>query len=53
MLDLSAKVFRTYNASETLQSLLVKREFEEEDDLETKAKFYDHCNRQVAILCNH
>jgi len=55
MEDLSAKVFRTYNASYTLQSELSK--FEEskkekytQDEL---VKFYNDANREVAILCNH
>jgi DNA topoisomerase-1 len=49
---LTAKVFRTYNASKTLQEQL---------DLLTNSranvneKFlaYNRANRQVAILCNH
>jgi len=53
--DLSAKVFRTYNASATLQSELNKfdmsrREKYSQDDM---VKFYNDANRQVAILCNH
>ena len=49
---LTAKVFRTYNASKTLQDQL---------DLLTKSKAnvsekvlaYNRANRQVALLCNH
>eukprot|EP00747_Dinoflagellata_sp_TGD_P211247 gnl/TRDRNA2_/TRDRNA2_84451_c0_seq4.p1 gnl/TRDRNA2_/TRDRNA2_84451_c0~~gnl/TRDRNA2_/TRDRNA2_84451_c0_seq4.p1 ORF type:complete len:771 (+),score=215.04 gnl/TRDRNA2_/TRDRNA2_84451_c0_seq4:66-2378(+) len=53
--DLSAKVFRTYNASYTLQSELSKFPMENlklynQDDL---VKYYNDANRQVAILCNH
>ena len=54
MEDLSAKVFRTYNASYTLQQELEKGEIDpDEDTVETKVKFYEDCNRKVAILCNH
>merc|ERR1712032_26687 len=53
--DLSAKVFRTYNASFTLQQELAKFEVEKrelytQDEL---VKFYNDANRSVAILCNH
>jgi len=53
MSDLSAKVFRTFNASFTLQNELDKSEFNEKDDLEAKVSFYNEANKQVAILCNH
>lgn len=63
MPGLSAKVFRTYNASITLQQELGKTKgFQFADrkaDLTTespeheKRYFYDTCNKQVAILCNH
>lgn len=54
MEDLSAKVFRTYNASITLQNELAKSEIDpDKDTVETKVKFYEDCNRKVAILCNH
>ena len=52
MNDLSAKVFRTYNASRTLQEQLCKEELKT-DDIDEKVKFYEDANRQVAILCNH
>ena len=57
MSDLSAKVFRTYNASYTLQKLL-KEEAEskgisENSTVDAKYAFYNECNRQVALLCNH
>lgn len=54
MESLSAKVFRTYNASYTLQNELNKGNLNpDKDSVETKTKFYDDCNRKVAILCNH
>lgn len=49
---LSAKVFRTYNASVTLENELQKEDVGGcETDL--KVDFYNEANRQVAILCNH
>jgi DNA topoisomerase-1 len=49
---LSAKVFRTYNASFTLQQELNKgTTFKEEID--HKIGFYNDANKEVAILCNH
>ena len=52
--DLSAKVFRTYNASITLQNELNQGEIDADNDtVEQKIKFYEDCNRKVAILCNH
>ena len=60
MPGLTAKVFRTYNASITLQEQLGKfaEEFgappEEADASESAVRlFYNRANRQVAILCNH
>ena len=54
MEDLSAKVFRTYNASFTLQQELSKGEIDADNDtVETKVKFYEDCNRKEAIMCNH
>lgn len=60
MPGLTAKVFRTYNASITLQEQLAKfaEEFgaspEEADVSESAVRlFYNRANRQVAILCNH
>jgi DNA topoisomerase-1 len=50
---LSAKVFRTYNASITLQKELEKCTLKENDDIDLKVAFYNEANRQVAILCNH
>jgi len=53
--DLTAKVFRTYNASFTLQQELAKFDVSKkyaftQDQL---VKFYNDANREVAILCNH
>lgn len=49
---LTAKVFRTYNASSTLQNELNKCDLE---GLTMEEKFlkYKEANKQVAILCNH
>ncbi|GMI37181.1 hypothetical protein TeGR_g744, partial [Tetraparma gracilis] len=53
---LSAKVFRTYNASKTLQDELAKTEqLESWSSLSETQKVdeYNAANRVVAILCNH
>lgn len=50
---LSAKVFRTYNASFTLQEQLDNKEFDKESTIEEKVGYYNEANKQVAILCNH
>lgn len=52
MPDLSAKVFRTYNASITLQDELYKHNVSNEL-LSQKLVYYNKANRTVAILCNH
>lgn len=49
---LTAKVFRTYNASMTLQDQLDKLT-ESEDNVNAKVLSYNRANRAVAILCNH
>ncbi|XP_014679175.1 PREDICTED: DNA topoisomerase I, mitochondrial-like [Priapulus caudatus] len=52
MEGLTAKVFRTFNASKTLQdqlSLLTKAE----DPITAKILSYNRANRAVALLCNH
>ncbi|KAF4796216.1 hypothetical protein TURU_086268 [Turdus rufiventris] len=49
---LTAKVFRTYNASITLQEQL-KALTNPEDDIAGKLLSYNRANRAVAILCNH
>lgn len=52
MPGLSAKVFRTYNASFTMSTLL--KELKDTDiSIQEKVKLYNDCNRKVAILCNH
>ena len=53
MQGLSAKVFRTYNASITLQQELDKRIFDENESTDAKVSYYNEANKQVAILCNH
>lgn len=52
MPGLTAKVFRTYNASNTLQQQL---DALTEPDANATAKLlqYNRANRAVAILCNH
>nr|XP_015815507.2 DNA topoisomerase I, like [Nothobranchius furzeri] len=49
---LTAKVFRTYNASITLQQQL-KEITNGEDNIPAKILSYNRANRAVAILCNH
>jgi DNA topoisomerase-1 len=51
MPGLTAKVFRTYNASYTMAKLL--RELKAEGNIMDKVKAYNDANRMVAILCNH
>uniref|UniRef100_A0A6T8PCF5 DNA topoisomerase 1 n=1 Tax=Hemiselmis andersenii TaxID=464988 RepID=A0A6T8PCF5_HEMAN len=58
MPGLTAKVFRTFNASFTLDQELYrledhprKKEFMKTDT--TQLKFYNDANYQVAVLCNH
>ncbi|KAE8412524.1 hypothetical protein BDV36DRAFT_287815 [Aspergillus pseudocaelatus] len=51
MQGLTAKVFRTYNASHTMSTLL--REMKATGTIAEKVKAYNDANRQVAILCNH
>ena len=57
MPGLSAKVFRTYNASLTLNQLLREAETagqcHEKDNVVAKKAVYDRANKDVAILCNH
>ena len=52
MPGLSAKVFRTYNASYTMATLLKDLKVTN-TSVQEKVKLYNDCNRQVAILCNH
>jgi len=49
---LTAKVFRTYNASRTLQEQLNKGT-DPDDSVPAKILAYNRANREVAILCNH
>jgi DNA topoisomerase I len=49
---LTAKVFRTYNASITLQNQLDELT-EEGMTVAEKLLAYNRANRAVAILCNH
>ncbi|KAK4111936.1 hypothetical protein N656DRAFT_130502 [Canariomyces notabilis] len=52
MPGLTAKVFRTYNASWTMSQLLKKLK-NDNTSIQEKIKLYNDCNREVAILCNH
>ncbi|KAK4879023.1 hypothetical protein RN001_007169 [Aquatica leii] len=52
MEGLTAKVFRTYNASFTLQQQLDQLT-NAEDSISEKILSYNRANRAVAILCNH
>jgi len=49
---LTAKVFRTYNASFTLQDQLNKLT-DADDNVAAKMLSYNRANREVAVLCNH
>ena len=55
MPELTAKVFRTYNASVTLEKELYKEgaDIDASEHLNAKKNFYNAANREVAILCNH
>ncbi|KYO37894.1 hypothetical protein Y1Q_0010332 [Alligator mississippiensis] len=52
MEGLTAKVFRTYNASITLQQQL-KALTDSQDSIPAKILSYNRANRAVAVLCNH
>eukprot|EP00301_Raphidiophrys_heterophryoidea_P002534 c11182_g1_i3.p1 GENE.c11182_g1_i3~~c11182_g1_i3.p1 ORF type:complete len:668 (+),score=177.72 c11182_g1_i3:38-2041(+) len=55
MAGLTAKVFRTFNASHTFEKELAQNKKEiaaSENDLE-KVKLYNRANKSVALLCNH
>lgn len=52
MEGLTAKVFRTYNASFTLQQQLEELT-NPDDSISEKILSYNRANRAVAILCNH
>ncbi|XP_068635476.1 DNA topoisomerase 1 beta-like isoform X2 [Aristolochia californica] len=51
MPGLTAKVFRTYNASFTLDDMLTRDT--KDDNIQEKIKIYQTANREVAIICNH
>ncbi|XP_022753083.1 DNA topoisomerase 1 beta-like isoform X3 [Durio zibethinus] len=51
MPGLTAKVFRTYNASITLDEMLNKET--KDGDVAEKVVTYQHANKEVAIICNH
>lgn len=51
MTGLTAKVFRTYNASFTMSKLL--QDLKSTGSIAEKVKDYNDANRKVAILCNH
>lgn len=51
MPGLTAKVFRTYNASWTMAKLLEK--MKSTGTIAERVKDYNNANREVAILCNH
>ncbi|PNT62067.1 hypothetical protein BRADI_5g24917v3 [Brachypodium distachyon] len=51
MPGLTAKVFRTYNASVTLDAMLNKET--EDGTLLQKISIYKRANKEVAIICNH
>lgn len=53
MEGLTAKVFRTFNASFTLDKQLHEHPPEEGIPVEEKFKAYTEANKRVAILCNH
>ena len=53
MKGLSAKVFRTYNASFTLEEQLPSPEAMAGLTIQEKVTRYNAANREVAILCNH
>ncbi|XP_076470580.1 DNA topoisomerase I, mitochondrial-like [Babylonia areolata] len=52
MEGLTAKVFRTYNASHTLQEQL-NLLTNPDDNVNAKILSYNRANRAVAVLCNH
>lgn len=51
MPGLTAKVFRTYNASITLDEMLNRGT--KSGDVAEKIVVYQHANKEVAIICNH
>uniref|UniRef100_H2Y8H4 DNA topoisomerase I n=1 Tax=Ciona savignyi TaxID=51511 RepID=H2Y8H4_CIOSA len=53
MEGLTAKVFRTYNASITLQNQLLELTDPDDENVSSKILSYNRANRAVAVLCNH
>lgn len=53
MKGLTAKVFRTYNASYTMSKLLQELKPDLSMSVAEKVAVYNKANREVAILCNH
>ncbi|XP_023007686.1 DNA topoisomerase 1 beta-like [Cucurbita maxima] len=51
MPGLTAKVFRTYNASITLDDMLNRGT--KDGEVSEKIVTYQHANKEVAIICNH
>jgi len=51
MTGLTAKVFRTYNASRTMSDLLQK--MQKKPTVAEMVLEYNAANREVAIICNH
>uniref|UniRef100_A0A0A9YFZ7 DNA topoisomerase 1 n=1 Tax=Lygus hesperus TaxID=30085 RepID=A0A0A9YFZ7_LYGHE len=50
---LSAKVFRTYNASITLDRWFKEKPVNENASVHDKLTYFNKANTEVAILCNH
>uniref|UniRef100_F6RCY1 DNA topoisomerase I n=1 Tax=Ciona intestinalis TaxID=7719 RepID=F6RCY1_CIOIN len=50
---LTAKVFRTYNASITLLNQLLELTDPDDENVASKILSYNRANRAVAVLCNH
>lgn len=53
MENLSAKVFRTYNASVCLEEQLGRQQIPDNATDVEKVVFFNRANTEVAILCNH
>lgn len=53
MSGLTAKVFRTYNASVTLDRWFREKPVDESASVSDKLVYFNKANTEVAILCNH
>ena len=53
MAGLSAKVFRTFNASYTLDKEFAEEPVNQNDSLPEKIVYFNAANTKVALLCNH